>query len=66
MEDWRYEGLRRDIDRLEEQLRKAEDRTYQVQLWQRLLPLRVIEAIFWLIAAAFIIVSIAASLAHSS
>lgn len=55
MEDWRYEGLRRDIQRLEKELRKNEDRTFDVQQWQRLLPLRVTGAIFWLIAASFAI-----------
>ncbi|HET7417555.1 MAG TPA: hypothetical protein VFJ61_08030 [Solirubrobacterales bacterium] len=65
MEDWRYEGLRRDIDRLEKQLRNSEDRTYEVQQWQRLLPMRVTEAIFWLIAAGFVIFSLASVLARS-
>ena len=66
MEDWRYEGLRRDIQRLEKELGKTEDRTYEVQQWQRLLPMRVTEAVFWMIAAAFIIFSIATILARSS
>ena len=66
MEDWRYKGLQRDIQRLEKELRKTEDRTFEVQQWQRLLPLRVTGAVFWLIAAAFFIFSIATALARSS
>ncbi|HEU5252366.1 MAG TPA: hypothetical protein VFU16_03445 [Solirubrobacterales bacterium] len=66
MNDWRYEGLRRDIQRLEKQLRKTEARTYEVQQWQRLLPMRVTGAVFWLIAVALVIFSIAMALARSS
>lgn len=66
MEDWRYENLRRDLDRLEKQLHKAEDRTYEVQQWQRLLPLRVTEAVFWLIALGFVVFAIASAMAASS
>lgn len=66
MEDWRYEGLRRDIDRLEKELRKAEDRTHEVKLWQQLFPLRVTQAIFWLIAAGYFIFLIAMALSRSS
>ena len=66
MEDWRYEHLRRDIDRLEKQLHKAEDRTYEVQHWQRLLPLRVTTAILWLIAVCFALLPFVLALARSS
>ena len=55
MHDWRYEGLRRDIARLEKQLRKTEDRYYEVQQWQRLLPMRVTGAILWVIAISLAI-----------
>jgi hypothetical protein len=66
MDDWRYEGLRRDIDRLEKELRKAEDRTFEVKLWQQLFPLRVTQAIIWLIAAGYFIHLIALALTRSS
>jgi hypothetical protein len=66
MEDWRYEGLRQDIQRLEKELRETEGRTFEVQQWQRLLPIRVTEAVFWLITASFIIFSLAAALARST
>ena len=66
MEDWRYEGLRRDIRRLEKELRKTEDRTFEVQQWQRLLPLRVTGAVFWLMAAGFALLPFALALARSN
>jgi hypothetical protein len=66
MEDWRYESLRRDIQRLEKELCKTDDRTLEVQHWQRLLPLRVTGAIFWLIAASFAILPFILALARSN
>jgi hypothetical protein len=66
MEDWRYEGLRRDIKRLEKELRKTENRTFEVQQWQRLLPMRVTGAILWLIAVSFAILPFVVALARSN
>jgi len=66
MDDWRYEGLRRDIDRLEKELRKAEDRTFEVKLGQQLFPLRVTQAIIWIIAAGYFVSLIALALTRSS
>lgn len=66
MDDWRYESLRRDIDRLEKELRKTEDRTYDLQLWQRLFPLRVTGAVFWLIAIGLAILPCVLMLARKN
>ena len=66
MEDWRYKGLRRDIERLEERLGKTEERSHEVKLWQQLFPLRVTQAIFWLIAAGYVIFLVAMALSRSS
>jgi hypothetical protein len=66
MEDWRYESLQRDIRRLEKELRKTDDRTFEVQHWQRLLPLRVTGAFFWLIAAGLAILPFVLALARSN
>lgn len=66
MEDWRYEGLRRDIERLEQQLRKTEDRTFDLQLWQQLFPLRVTGAVFWLIAIGLAILPFVLALARKN
>jgi hypothetical protein len=66
MDDWRYEGLRRDIERLEKQLRKTEDRSYEVQQWQRLLPMRVTAAIFWMMAIGLAILPFALALARKN
>lgn len=66
MDDWRYNGLRRDIERLEKQLRRTEDRYYEVQQWQRLLPMRVTAAILWLIAISLAILPFALALARKN
>jgi hypothetical protein len=66
MDDWRYNGLRRDIERLEKQLRRTEDRYYEVQQWQRLLPMRVTAAILWLIAIGLAILPSGLALARKN
>jgi hypothetical protein len=66
MEDWRYEGLRKDIQRIEKELRKTDDRTFEVQQWQRLLPMRITGAIFWLIAACLALLPCVLALVRSN
>jgi hypothetical protein len=43
MENWRYDSLRTDLNRLEKELR-------EVRQWRDLLPLRVMTAVMWLMA----------------
>lgn len=58
MEDWRYENLKADVRLLREELRKVEGRTYKVENWQAMLPMRVMEKIMWLMAAGMVIFAI--------
>ena len=50
---------------LEERLGQTEERSHEVKLWQRL-AVRVTQAIFWLIAAGYVICLIAMALSRSS
>jgi hypothetical protein len=65
MEDWRYENLKADVKLLRDELRKVEGRTYKVENWQNLLPLRVMEKVMWLMAAGTVIFVMAEALARS-
>ncbi|HET7509148.1 MAG TPA: hypothetical protein VFJ65_02765 [Solirubrobacterales bacterium] len=65
MEDWRYENLKADMKLLREEVREVRGRTYKVENWQSMLPLRVMEKVMWLIAAGTVIFVIAEVLARS-
>lgn len=65
MEDWRYENLKADVKLLREELREVRGRTYKVENWQSMLPLRVMEKLIWLMAAGTAIFVIAEALARS-
>jgi hypothetical protein len=65
MEDWRYETLEADVKRLREELREVRGRTYEVETWQSMLPLRVMVKVMWLMAAGTMIFVIAEALARS-
>jgi|GEM_PF-1674476 len=65
MEDWRYENLKADVKLLRDELCKLEGRTYKVESWQNLLPLRVMEKVMWLMAAGVVIFVMAEALARS-
>jgi hypothetical protein len=65
MEDWQYRDLRRDMERLEKRVDRAEDRAYKVERWQQLLPMRVTEWLFWLIALGVVAFSMAAAATSS-
>lgn len=65
MDDWRYENLKADVKLLRDELRRVEGRTYKVESWQNLLPLRLMEKVMWLMAAGTVIFMVAAALAHS-
>jgi len=59
MDDWRYEHLREDVRRLQKELNEVERRTWKVEHWQSLQPLRIWMAIFWLLIVAMWAVAIA-------
>jgi hypothetical protein len=48
MEDWRYDNLREDIKRLQEELYEVRGRTSKLENWKSFLPMRVWFAILWL------------------
>jgi hypothetical protein len=49
VDDWRYDFLKDDIKRLREDLSEVRERTWKVENWQNLVPLRILFAICWLI-----------------
>ena len=49
MDDWRYDFLIDDIKRLREDLSEVRERTWKVENWQNLVPLRILLAVCWLI-----------------
>ena len=49
MDDWRYELLNEDIKRLRKELHEVERRTWKVEDWQSLQPMRIWLAIYWLL-----------------
>jgi hypothetical protein len=49
--DWRYELLNEDIKRLRKELGEVERRTWKVEHWQSLQPMRIWFAIWWLLSA---------------
>jgi hypothetical protein len=51
MDDWRYETLREDVRRLRKELNEVERRTWKVEYWQGLQPMRISFAICWLLIA---------------
>jgi hypothetical protein len=51
MDDWRYETLREDLGRLRKELNEVQSRTWKVEHWQRLQPMRISFAICWLLIA---------------
>lgn len=59
MEDWRYENLRDDIRRAREETREVRERTYRIESWQSLLPLRVMFGVCWLFSAGMIVFALA-------
>jgi hypothetical protein len=65
VEDWRYENLREDMKRLREDLQEVRGRTYSVETWQSLFPLRVLMVILWLIAIGIWVSGIAEAIARS-
>jgi hypothetical protein len=48
VDDWRYDFLKEDIKRLRDDLTEVERRTWKVENWQSILPLRICFAICWL------------------
>jgi hypothetical protein len=58
VDDWRYETLRDDVGRLRKEIREVEGRTYKVETWQSLLPLRVMMGSCWLFSAGMIMFTI--------
>ncbi len=48
MDNWRYDFLKEDIKRLRDDLNEVESRTWKVENWQSLMPLRTCFAICWL------------------
>lgn len=65
MDDWRYENLRDDVNRLRKEIREVEGRAYKVETWQSLLPLRVLMGITWLFAVGMVVFAIARAAAGS-
>lgn len=65
MEDWRYENLRADINRLREDLQEVRGRTYKVETWQSLFPLRTLFVILWLVTIGIWVTGIAEAIARS-
>ncbi len=59
MEDWRYDNLKGDLKSLRNEVREVERRTYRVESWQSLLPLRVMMGAMWLVAAGTVAFAIA-------
>lgn len=49
MDDWRYDFLKEDIKRLRNDLNEVDRRTWKVETWQNLVPLRIAFAICWLV-----------------
>ena len=65
MEDWRYENLRDDMKRLREDLQEVRGRTYKVETWQSLFPLRTLMVISWLVVIGIWVSGIAEAIARS-
>lgn len=59
MEDWRNDNLRGDLKSLRKEVREVERRTYRVENWQSLLPMRVMMGVAWLVAAGTVVFAIA-------
>lgn len=65
MEDWRYENLKKDMKRLREDLREVQGRTYKIQTWQDLFPLRTLFVILWLVVIGIWATGIVEAIARS-
>lgn len=65
MEDWRYENMRDDIKRIQEDLRDIRGRTHRVESWQDFFPLRAMIAITWLVAIGIWVAGIAEKVAST-
>lgn len=48
MEDWRYDLLKEDINRLRDDLIEVRTRTWKIENWQGMLPFRIWLAVCWL------------------
>jgi hypothetical protein len=49
VDDWRYDFLKEDVERLRDELSEVERRTWKVENWQSLVPFRMWLAICWLV-----------------
>lgn len=65
MEDWRYDNLKADMKLLREEIREVKGRTYKVENWQFMLPMRVMMGIVWLVTAGIWVFGIAEAIARS-